>query len=244
MPYVGSATGPEQSRLERAVAEARESNGIPALGTLVLEDGEIRALAVAGRRSLAVEQAATPEDLWELASNGKAMTATLLARLVEREKVAFDSKLEAVFPDLAEAMHPAFREVTIRMLLNHSAGLPFDLFETEEEYYEEWVLASWKKKRDIPLYTTTKANARLLSWTGLDRFTPHDLRRTAATHMTSMGIHRLTVAKILNHAERGVTATYDRASYDIDKRRALTRWADRLEQIVDEHAGSEAAEFG
>jgi hypothetical protein len=34
-------------------------------------------------------------------------------------------------------------------------------------------------------------------------FRPHELRRTAASHMTSMGISRLTVAK---HVERGVTA--------------------------------------
>ncbi len=30
----------------------------------------------------------------------------------------------------------------------------------------------------------------------------HDLRRTAVSHMTSMGISRLVVARILNHAER------------------------------------------
>ena len=44
-----------------------------------------------------------------------------------------------MFPDLAEAMHPAFREVTLRMLLNHSAGLLHYLFETEEEYYERFL---------------------------------------------------------------------------------------------------------
>jgi integrase len=33
-------------------------------------------------------------------------------------------------------------------------------------------------------------------------FVPHDLRRTAASHMTSMGISRLVVSKILNHVEK------------------------------------------
>jgi len=63
-------------------------------------------------------------------------------------------------------------------------------------------------------------------------FAPHDLRRTAASHMTSMGISRLTVAKILNHAERGVTAVYDRHSYDQEKRQALEAWGARLEDLV------------
>jgi len=61
---------------------------------------------------------------------------------------------------------------------------------------------------------------------------PHDLRRTAATFMGSMGVERTVLGKILNHAETGVTATYDRASYDHDKRRALVAWGDKVERIV------------
>lgn len=66
----------------------------------------------------------------------------------------------------------------------------------------------------------------------LGQFTPHDLRRTAASHMTSMGIPRLVVSKILNHAESGVTAVYDRHSYDHDKWEALGAWGHRLEEIA------------
>ncbi len=61
---------------------------------------------------------------------------------------------------------------------------------------------------------------------------PHDLRRSAASYMTGMGIPRLTVAKILNHSEAGVTAVYDRHSYDPEKRRALDAWGARLEEIL------------
>ncbi len=50
--------------------------------------------------------------------------------------------------------------------------------------------------------------------------------------MISMGISRLVVSKILNHVESGVTAVYDRYSYDAEKRRALVRWGDRLESIL------------
>jgi integrase len=67
---------------------------------------------------------------------------------------------------------------------------------------------------------------------GIENVTPHDLRRTAASHMTSMGISRLTVSKLLNHAESGVTAVYDRHSYDAEKRQALEAWGRRLEKIV------------
>ena len=55
----------------------------------------------------------------------------------------------------------------------------------------------------------------------------------ASTRSTScMGIPRLTVSKILNHVEPGVTAVYDRHSYDREKREALEQWALRLRIIV------------
>jgi hypothetical protein len=50
--------------------------------------------------------------------------------------------------------------------------------------------------------------------------------------MTSIGISRLVVSKILNHAEPGVTAVYDRHGYDNEKRAALAAWGARLEEIV------------
>jgi hypothetical protein len=50
--------------------------------------------------------------------------------------------------------------------------------------------------------------------------------------MTSMGISRLVVQKILNHVETGVTSVYDRHSYDAEKKDALEKWAKRLTRIV------------
>jgi hypothetical protein len=50
--------------------------------------------------------------------------------------------------------------------------------------------------------------------------------------MTSMGISRLVVGKILNHAEPGVTKVYDRHSYDAEKRQALEAWGQQVLAIV------------
>ncbi len=66
----------------------------------------------------------------------------------------------------------------------------------------------------------------------LDDVTPHDLRRTAASGMASLGIARLVIAKVLNHVENGVTAVYDRHGYDAEKRHALEAWAAHLEGIL------------
>jgi integrase len=82
-----------------------------------------------------------------------------------------------------------------------------------------------------PIHELQKVFQRIRAAAGVD-FTAHDLRRTAASLMTGMGISRLVVGKILNHAEPGVTAVYDRHAYDSEKQAALKRWADRLEEII------------
>jgi len=69
---------------------------------------------------------------------------------------------------------------------------------------------------------------------GIDDFSTHDLRRTAASMMTSMGINRLVVSKILNHVESGITAVYDRHSYDKEKRQALNVWGRKVDSILKE----------
>ena len=62
----------------------------------------------------------------------------------------------------------------------------------------------------------------------------HDLRRTVGTSLTGLGFPRLTVSKLLNHAEAGITSIYDRHAYDGEKLEALRRWGERVMEIVGE----------
>lgn len=95
-----------------------------------------------------------------------------------------------------------------------------------------WVFPSARRKAK-PLTTIVNDVRTLRTALGFF-FNPHDLRRTAASHMTGLGIARLTVAKLLNHVETGVTAIYDRYSYDPEKRRALIEWAAEIDRILHE----------
>jgi integrase len=87
-------------------------------------------------------------------------------------------------------------------------------------------------KRGQAIANLQKRMQALRVRSGIGDFKFHDLRRTAASHMTGLGIPRLVVSKILNHAEQGVTAVYDRHSYDPEKRDALSRWDRRVAEIV------------
>lgn len=94
----------------------------------------------------------------------------------------------------------------------------------------EWVFPS--DRDDGHIRSVKKAIQRLREDHGFD-WRPHDLRRTAATFMARTGVQRLVISKVLGHTEgENITAVYDRASYDDEKRRALVVWGDRVERIV------------
>ncbi|MBU8922228.1 MAG: tyrosine-type recombinase/integrase [Bacteroidales bacterium] len=72
---------------------------------------------------------------------------------------------------------------------------------------------------------------------GKKSWSPHDLRRTAATGLASLGISRLVVSKILNHKDRAVTGIYDRFAYETEKRQALEAWAQKIVEITEGRKG-------
>ena len=94
----------------------------------------------------------------------------------------------------------------------------------------QWVFPN--PKRTDRMYWYQKLVERVRPKCGVTDWTAHDLRRTAASMMTSMGFSRLVVGKILNHVEPGVTRVYDRYSYDKDKREALDAWGARVQAII------------
>jgi hypothetical protein len=61
--------------------------------------------------------------------------------------------------------------------------------------------------------------------------------------MVGAGVPRLVVSKILNHVESGVTAVYDRHSYDPEKRAALDVWGKRIEAMVSGKRRSKVLQF-
>ena len=94
----------------------------------------------------------------------------------------------------------------------------------------QWVFPSRRHTAE-PFVNMQKPMCRVREISGVS-FVWHDLHRTAASHMTSMGIPRLVVSKILNHVEPGVTRVYDRHSYDAEKREALEMWGRKVMELV------------
>jgi integrase len=91
----------------------------------------------------------------------------------------------------------------------------------------------FRSHHDALLQGWSKTGKRLQKLCGsMEPWHLHDLRRTFATQLRSLGVDRLVVSKLLNHAEGGVTKIYDRWAADPEKTTAMERWANRLREII------------
>jgi CubicO group peptidase (beta-lactamase class C family) len=103
--------------------EFRRRRGIPAAGAALMSvDAEPR-MAVVGSRVRGGAEPVTPDDRWHIGSCGKAMTATLVARLVQRGVTRWDASVDELFADAMPDRHAAWRDITLTDLLTHRAGV-------------------------------------------------------------------------------------------------------------------------
>jgi CubicO group peptidase (beta-lactamase class C family) len=110
--------------IESRIEAIRVDAGLPALGgALVTVDG-LESVWVTGTRRAGGEEKVTADDLWHLGSCTKSMTATLIALLVTRGDLAWDTPLVELLTDLAAEMDVDYFEVTLVDILCHRAGLP------------------------------------------------------------------------------------------------------------------------
>src|SRR5688572_3786089 len=89
-----------QTFVENTLTAARTRAGLPAVAALVQIDGKTEAHAAVGVRALGRADPVTPQDSWHLGSDAKAMTATLIARLVERGLLRYEDTMAKIFPGI------------------------------------------------------------------------------------------------------------------------------------------------
>lgn len=78
-----------------------------------------------------------------------------------------------------------------------------------------------------PISGFSKAKARAVRLSGVDDWTLHDLRRSAATEMARMQVPQEHIERILGHEVQGVHGTYNRYTYLDEKRAALDLWGQK-----------------
>lgn len=80
-----------------------------------------------------------------------------------------------------------------------------------------------------------KAVSRIQDRIGIERWTPHDLRRTFATQLgETLNIDPVVIEKCLGHKMPKIMATYNRNEMLPQRKDALERWADYVSNLVSE----------
>ena len=130
--------------LNAMLQQALADKSVPAMAMLVIRDGKIEAQAQAGVRANDGNDAVRADDVWNIGSNGKAITVTLIARLVERGVLSWDAPLSTMLPALSAGMRAEYRDVNLMDLLSHRAGLP-------PNPDEAWIDSTYADTRPLPL---------------------------------------------------------------------------------------------
>lgn len=97
---------------------------LPGIAVGVIEDGRIAYTATRGEVAAGSGEPIDTKTLFKIASNSKAMTASVLARLVDAGKLRWEDPVIKYLP--AFRMHDPWvtREMQVKDLLVHSSGLP------------------------------------------------------------------------------------------------------------------------
>jgi len=82
-----------------------------------------------------------------------------------------------------------------------------------------------------------KDKRKVLPVIDVDKFTPHDLRRSAATQMGNLGIPKAAISAVLSHSSLDGSAQttekhYNLAEYIHEKVNALNKWEQKLRKVL------------
>ncbi len=100
---------------------------MPGLVAAIVDGDRVSAIGAVGFRKAGAPERMTANDVIHLGSDTKAMTATLIGKLIQNKRLAFDTPMSEIFTGLRPEMNPEMAKVTVRELLDHTAGLPANI---------------------------------------------------------------------------------------------------------------------
>ena len=106
----------------QAVRKALRETGSTSASVALVSDGKVVWSQTFGRVNPAGRRP-SPRTLYGVGSVSKVVTAIAVMQLVDQGKVSLDAPVVRYIPDFA-MQSPQYRQITVRMLLNHAAGVP------------------------------------------------------------------------------------------------------------------------
>jgi CubicO group peptidase (beta-lactamase class C family) len=124
------------ARIDRFLQAAVDSNRIGGAVGLVVRDGQVVYERAVGWSDREANRRMTPDAIFRIASQSKALTSTSILMLVEEGKIALTDPVAKFIPafatttvalraDTGRTVVPAKRGITIKDLLTHTAGISY-----------------------------------------------------------------------------------------------------------------------
>lgn len=111
-----------------ALSIGSKKYNIPGLAAAIVDLNGIQKIGVYGVRRNGSISPITIQDKWLLGSNTKAITAEIIAKLVEEGKLTWNTKVIDVFPEIRSKINTGFLSLDLIDLLSHRGGLIRDDF--------------------------------------------------------------------------------------------------------------------
>ncbi|MFC3853204.1 serine hydrolase domain-containing protein [Salinispirillum marinum] len=123
MLSIQSYAAPSSEALSELLQRHLDESGLVGLGAAVVSGDHDAVIAVAGERKIGTGDLLAVTDRWHIGSVTKSVTATLAARLVDQGHLSWQTTLADIITAEQE-FHSGWRDVTLKQLLNHTAGAP------------------------------------------------------------------------------------------------------------------------
>jgi CubicO group peptidase (beta-lactamase class C family) len=120
----GNSIVEQDSAYDRAFESAFARYNLPGLAIGVIENGKVVYVRTAGELAAGGGDPVTRETLFKIASNIKAMTTSVLARLVDAGKLNWDDPVVKHLPGFRMFDPWVSANIEVRDLLVHNSGLP------------------------------------------------------------------------------------------------------------------------
>ena len=152
-----AADEPSADNFESFLEPIRLHYDVPALAAILMHGDRMADIGAVGYRKSGEATAVSRDDRWHLGSIGKSMTATMIARLVERGTLTWDLRIGDALDEAVPDMHAAYRAVTLEDLLAHRSGLVGAM--TALDIWSGKLWRSTKAKADLRLEIAAEALA-------------------------------------------------------------------------------------
>ncbi|TKR32988.1 serine hydrolase [Luteimonas gilva] len=117
------AAAPADPALDAVFNDAVARYKLPGLAVGIVRDGEIVYRRTSGEREVGTGEKIDADTIFKIASNSKAMTAAVLARLVDAGKLKWDDPVVKYLPDFRMFDPWVTQQLQVRDLLIHNSGL-------------------------------------------------------------------------------------------------------------------------